>query len=280
MLPFPVKPMLLETAKSPFDSPDYIFEWKVDGIRCLLHYQQGQVRLQSRTGRDCTAAFPELHNPPVSATECILDGEITLLTANKPDFEGVMGRYLAGPRVAKSLMYKKPITYVVWDILWHNGECLTKKPLMERKNLLEQVVEDNQYVTKIDWLEEKGLTLWSAVQENGLEGMVAKKKNSTYVHRRSANWLKIKNYQEAVVNVLGYKPQDGYVLVGTGSEVQGHAVGMSKNDKAALWEILSRYGTVDGPTTWLPLGIRGRVKFTTWSHKGNMRDCHWVGFEV
>ena len=280
MLPFPVKPMLLEIAKTPFDSPDYIFEWKVDGVRCLLHYHQGRVRLQSRTGRDCTGAFPELQNPPLAATECILDGEVTVLTANKPDFEEAMGRYLAGPSAAKGLMLKKPISYVVWDILWHNGNCLTNKPLIERKALLEQVVENNQYVTKIDWLKENGLALWSAVQENGLEGIVAKKKNSTYVHRRSANWLKIKNYQEALVNVLGYKPQDGYVLVGTGSEVQGHAAGMAKNDKAALWEILSRYGTIDGPTTWLPAGIRGRVKFTTWSHKGNMRDCLWLGFEV
>ncbi len=280
MLPFPIKPMLLKIAKDPFDSPDHLFEWKVDGVRCLLHYNQGQVRLQSRTGRDCTQAFPELQNPPVNATDCILDGEIAVFTDSKPDIEGIMGRYLASPRTAKDLMIKKPVSYVVWDILWYNGESLTNKPLLERKSLLAQALQNNQYVTKMDWLENNGLALWEAVKKNGLEGIVAKQKNSPYVHGRSEKWLKIKNYQEALINVLGFKPQDGFVLVGTGHEVQGHAVGIGKNDKAALWEIIARYGTTDGPTTWLPAGIRGRVKFTTWSLKGNMRDCHWLGFEV
>ncbi len=280
MLPFPIKPMLLQIADAPFDSPDHIYEWKVDGVRCLMHYNHGRVRLQSKTGRECTGSFPEFQRPPITANECILDGEITVLTEGRPDFEGTMSRYLAGPRSAKVLAEKRPAYYVVWDILWCDGRSLTGLSLLERKAILERVVENDARVTKIDWVDGQGLILWEAIKVQGLEGMVAKRKNSRYEHRRSKSWLKTKNYQEAIVNVLGYKPRDGYVLVGIEDTVQGHAVGMGKIDRAALWEIMSRYGTEDGPAIWLPAGIRGRVRFTTWTPRGNMRDCHWVGFEV
>lgn len=79
MLSFPIKPMQLQPAADPFDSPDHIFEWKVDGVRCIMFYNRGKVRLQSRTGKDCTPQFPELWVPPVAADDVILDGEITVL---------------------------------------------------------------------------------------------------------------------------------------------------------------------------------------------------------
>ncbi|MDO7789199.1 hypothetical protein [Desulforamulus aquiferis] len=68
--------------------------------------------------------------------------------------------------------------------------------------------------------------------------------------------------------------------MGTGGQFQGHALGMGKSEKAALWEILDRYGTVDGDTIWLPGGIKGRIKYTTLTPKGNMRDYKWQGFVV
>lgn len=280
LLTFPVKPMLLEKATTPFNSVDHIFEWKVDGVRCLMHYTQGKVRLQSKTGRDCTSAFPELQNPLIHGTEAIIDGEITVLTGGKPDFEGVMGRYLARPEKDSSQLTKRPAFYMVWDILWLDGQNLTAQPLLERKEILAGALDNSEHITIIEWLSGNGLVLWEAITRNGLEGIVAKKKNSRYEHRRSANWQKIKDYKEIVVNVLGYKPKDGCILVSTGNKVQGHAIGINKKEKAALWEILARYGKEDGPAIWLPTGIRGRVKYTTWTPAGNMRDCYWVQFEV
>lgn len=105
MLSFPVKPMLLQTASEPFDSPNHVFEWKVDGIRCIMFYDNGQIRLQSRTGKDCTRQFPELLEPEVSVKETVFDGEITILTSGKPDFGMVMERYLAGTRCFYNLGY-------------------------------------------------------------------------------------------------------------------------------------------------------------------------------
>ena len=98
MLSFPVKPMLLQAAPEPFDSEEHVFEWKVDGVRCIMFYNNGGVRLQSKTGKDCTGSFPELLGPEVSAGNAVLDGEVTVLVNGRPDFEAVMERYLAGQR--------------------------------------------------------------------------------------------------------------------------------------------------------------------------------------
>jgi len=235
--------------------------------------------LQSKTGKDCSKQFPELMVPQLEAQESVLDGEITILTGGKPDFEGVMERYLASERKVASLVHSKPSVYIVWDILWLDGRQVMDRPLLERKKLLDKVLGDKAEVRKIDWVDTEGLALWEAVKEHGLEGMVAKKKNSRYVPgQRSAAWLKIKNYQEATANVFGYSRKDGGVLVGTGARVQSHAIGMSAVDRAALWELLDEYGTEKGENILLPPGIQGKVKFTTWSPRGVMRDCCWVGF--
>ncbi|MHB8918797.1 MAG: ATP-dependent DNA ligase, partial [Desulfocucumaceae bacterium] len=143
------------------------------------------------------------------------------------------------------------------------------------------VLEDSNEVKQLDYVNSNGLALWQAVKNHGLEGIVAKKINSRYVlGQRSAAWLKIKNYQEATINVFGYSKKDSGVMVGTGNRVQGHAIGMGPEERAALWEMLDQYGTEKGNNILLPPGIRGRVKFTNLTPKGAMRDCTWVEFEV
>ncbi|MFA5383755.1 MAG: hypothetical protein WC364_03665 [Eubacteriales bacterium] len=208
VLDFPVKPMLLEKRSRPFDSREYLFEWKVDGIRLLMFYNNKVIRLQSRTGRDCTSAFFEL-SPEISAREAVLDGEVTVLTNGRPDFEAVMQRYLSSPTRLNKTSWKTPVSYVVWDILWNDGKSTMDLPLI----------------------------------------------------------------------VFGYSKKDGGILVG-GDRIQGHAIGMSPDERTVLKELLDQYGKVEGQAVYLPLGIKGRVKFTTWTAKGNMRDCTWVSFET
>jgi hypothetical protein len=77
---------------------------------------------------------------------------------------------------------------------------------------------------------------------------------------------------------MGYKFKDGHVLVGTDGKVQGHAIGMRGEDKVILNELLNNYGHAQGNTIWLPPGINCRVKYTTLTPRGNMRDCCWAGF--
>lgn len=282
MLSFPIKPMLLQPRSTPFDSSDYLFELKVDGIRCIKHFNQGEVRLQSKSGKDFTRAFPEIHVPPIRSGEAVFDGEVTVLTDGKPDFESTMERLLARESLIERLMKKKPAIYFIWDILWHNGKRLMDLPLIERKTLLDHSVENSETQKKIDWLDTDGLALWDAVLKQGLEGIVAKRKDSRYLSgKRSNKWLKIKNYTEAIVNLLGYSSKDGTVLVGLGSNVQGHALGINNIDRIVLKQLLDQFGQGGkGSVTWLPVGVKARVKFTTLTPRGNMRDCSWIGFEI
>lgn len=142
------------------------------------------------------------------------------------------------------------------------------------------MVNSNDQVQKIDWVDTSGLALWAAIKEHGLEGMVGKRKNGRYIPgQRSSAWVKVKNYQKAMVTVMGYKLKDGHVLVGTDGKTQGHAIGMRGEDKVILNELLNNYGREQGNTILLPPGIKGCVKYTTLTPRGNMRDCCWVGFE-
>lgn len=135
MLPFPVKPMLLQSAETPFASSDHIFEWKVDSIRCLAFIQKGRIRLQSKTGKNCTRQFPELWALPVTTDELVLDGEITVLHQGLPNFEAVMERYMAGTKKISLLVKSNPAAYIVWDVLWYNGKSTMNLPMMQRKEL-------------------------------------------------------------------------------------------------------------------------------------------------
>ena len=247
--------MLLQSRHDPFNSDDYFFEWKVDGIRCIMFFDSGKVRLQSKNGKDCSKQFPELMSPQLEAQESVFDGEITIFTGGKPDFEGVMERYLAGEKKITSLVLAKPAVYIVWDILWVDDRSVMELPLLERKETLEQSLGDSSSIQKIDWVDGYGLIRWAAVKDHGLEGIVAKKKNSRYIPwQRSASWLKIKNYQEITVNVFGYSRKDGGVLVGTGNRVQGHAIGMGNTDRNVLRELLDQYGIEKAITfTFLPV---------------------------
>ena len=280
MLPFPIKPMLLQTAREPFNSSEYLFEWKVDGIRCIMFYENGKVRLQSKNGKDCTAAFPELCTPPINSEAAVLDGEISVLIDGKPDFEAVMERYMSGSKKVSLLVVDHPAVYIVWDILWYKKCTVINLALIERKQLLDNALKNSDKVKKIDWVDGEGIDLWEGIKSCGLEGIVAKKKKSHYEFKRSHAWLKIKNYREAAVNVFGYAKRDGAVLVGIDDRIQGHAIGLRGKEKIAFCNLLEQHGLEKGNNILLPSGIKGNVKFATWTSKGNMRDCSWAGFAL
>lgn len=279
MLSYPIKPMLLQSTGEPFYSEDHIFELKVDGIRCIMFYDHGKVKLQSKTGKDFTTRFPELLNPVVNSNEAVFDGEVTVITAGKPDFEATMERYMSGHDKALKLSRTKGATFFVWDLLWHSGKPAVSCPLLERKQLLDNILENSKTIRKVEWVDSDGLAIWEGVKSLDLEGIVAKKKNSQYVFKRSPAWVKVKNFKETTVNVFGYSVKDGSVMVGIDNEIQGHAMGISLSERQTFRIFLEKYGRSKGNVIWLPPGIKGRIKFTTWTPKGKMRDCCWVGFD-
>lgn len=206
-----ISPMLLHKSDEPFDSSDYITELKLDGIRLIYSVDKaGKARLYSRHKNEITSKFPELtalNIPPGT----VLDGELIVTDhAGKPDFEAVMTRFM-------SSRDKTPVTFAAFDVIEHEGERVTKLPLLDRKELLADIIPvDSSTLAKTQFIEGHGIAYFDAVKAQSLEGIVLKRKDSRYeIDKRSHSWLKVINYQYADVLVTGYrkKPKDfGWLL--------------------------------------------------------------------
>lgn len=173
-------------AAGPFNSPDHLFEVKWDGIRATLARDAGDVRLADRGGGDLLRLVPEMRDVKIPEGT-LLDGELIVCDARgRPSYELLAGRL--GPRAAKR--GKGPF-FVAFDLLYADHRPLLTKPLEERRAKLRGLGIADRRVAVPDHLEADGEPFFDAVQEYGLEGIVAKRRRSAYVPgARTADWLK------------------------------------------------------------------------------------------
>jgi bifunctional non-homologous end joining protein LigD len=172
----------------------YLFEPKLDGYRALCQKKGTMLRLVSRNDRDITGEFPELSIGHLIKADCTLDGEIVVYDAKgNPSFALMQQR--------KRLRLSP--TYVAFDILELEGRDLRRLPLTERKQLLAGIVEEGKNLQTMPSTE-NGEELWNVAMARGIEGVVAKKKESAYVTGRSRSWLKIKLEKTADCVIIGY----------------------------------------------------------------------------
>ncbi|HEU4614185.1 MAG TPA: DNA ligase D [Kofleriaceae bacterium] len=208
-----LQPMLCQTADAAFSSKDWVYELKWDGFRMLAHGGAGQARLRYRSGLDPTDRFPELTSAirALPMADLILDGEIVVLDGEgKPDFHRLQSRAQMHrtSEIARAAL-AQPITYVVFDLLGAAGHDLRNLPLLERKAMLEQILPKLGPLRYSEHIPERGEELLDLVVARGMEGVVAKKANSPYRGKRSADWLKLKRDPEADFAVCGYTPPKG-----------------------------------------------------------------------
>lgn len=130
-----ISPMLLYQVE-PFDDEDYIYELKFDGIRCLAYLDADNTTLRNKRNKDVTDIYPELSEIHKCAKKrCILDGELVIFKDGKPDFYSLQARSLkSDPFKIKLAAKKLPVQFVAYDMLYIDGERITDKPLIERKN--------------------------------------------------------------------------------------------------------------------------------------------------
>lgn len=206
-------PMLLKEIDEPFDSEDYIFELKFDGIRALIFVNEKSIYIQSRNGIDLTDLFPELECIKNQINKnVIFDGEIVLLKNGKPDFSEVQRRIRIKDKL-KIETYSKdnPVTFVVFDILYEDRD-LTGLQLMKRKEILSKYKDSDNFI-KTKFIEEKGIELFKEVKKLKLEGIVAKKKDGLYyINKRTDDFIKIKNIQDGEFFVGGYEKKKNDIL--------------------------------------------------------------------
>lgn len=202
----PIAPMLIGEMAAPFDSPEHIFELKLDGIRCMA-YLDGGTRLINKRFLDVSATYPELCDlhRQVNAP-CVLDGEVFAMTDGKPDFSIMQRRSLMGDTMKIALAAQKtPVNFCAFDILYRDGELLTGRPLMERRALLEQTVTECERLSISRYIEANGVAFYNLVASQDLEGIVAKLKTSLYhPGKRTKEWIKVKNLKDDDFVVCGY----------------------------------------------------------------------------
>src|SRR5215471_12752770 len=213
-VPKVTQPMLATLSEKPFDSKEWLFELKLDGMRALVSKNGEEVDMWTRNGKTLAHRFPALaaavSQLPVETA--VLDGEIVAL-----DKEGRAHFSLIQPRIhlsrAKDIAaadQQIPVYFYAFDLLYINGYNLMKFPLIDRKSVLQKLVETNTgWIRFADHVEETGVQFFSAVAEHGLEGMVAKLKKSEYQQARSKYWLKIKTQQTDHFVVGGFTPPEG-----------------------------------------------------------------------
>jgi len=209
-----LQPMLASTAKEAFDDEGWRFEPKLDGIRALVTVTTDSTRLVSRNGRDLTSQYPELHalHERVLSANAVLDGEIIATDATgRNSFEALQQRMnLGGPKQIERAAKQTPVGFVAFDMLFYDGEEVTRFPLEERRLLLEHVVDEDDRININPYVDGAGSAFTEQAATLGLEGVMAKKLGSRYSPgKRSDDWRKIKLRNSMDCVVIGWTPGQG-----------------------------------------------------------------------
>src|SRR5687768_3692438 len=217
--PTTIKPMLSTLVDEPFNSKDWLFEVKWDGVRSILFFNKLKktLELQSRNGRFITHRYPEIVTAFKLAIKCkesaILDGEIVVLDKKTgiPNFQNHQRRMnIDSSREIEILSKDLPATYYFFDILYLDKKNLQDLPFLERRKILSEVIIENTRIKNSDFMEEIGKKIFDSTKRMGLEGLIAKHKSSKYVQGiRSREWLKIKHIKTQDCIVIGYTRGEG-----------------------------------------------------------------------
>ncbi len=207
-----ISPMLCTTNLEAFDSDDHIFEIKYDGFRLLACKNNGSVKLRYRSGQDATERFPEITRGlgRIPVDNFIIDGEIVAFDKEgKPSFNLLQRRAQhQNPADIKRSAKHFPLSYMVFDLLSLGGD-ITKQPLHARKALLKQFIPQSGAIRYVEGMEGNGKAFFDAANKMGLEGVVAKKKNSPYLQKRSDHWQRVVANITGIFWIVGYTEPEG-----------------------------------------------------------------------
>ncbi len=209
-----IQPMLISEQQNPFNSPDWIYELKLDGIRCIAYMDYHHVDLRNKRDKKLLPFVPELSEIHRQVTDkCILDGELFVLKNGITDFYEIQRRALmTDPFKIKLAGQKYPTCFVAFDILYLKNKLMTDSPLIMRKDQLKKIVVENNFFCASRYVENDGIKLFKAAKSQYLEGIVAKKKDSQYYFgKRTKDWIKCKVMQTDDCVICGYIPKTNHM---------------------------------------------------------------------
>lgn len=202
------RPMLIAHQSQPFNSTEYLFELKFDGIRCLAYVSNDSIDFRNKRNKELIHHFPELTDlyRYINCNKCILDGELIVLKNGIPDFYEVQKRtVLTDLFKIKLSSQMSPATFVVYDLIYLNNSLIIDLPLIDRISNLATIITENKKITISKPIENNGIELFNIVKSKELEGVVAKKKSSKYFfEKRSSDWIKFKHLEDDDFVICGY----------------------------------------------------------------------------
>jgi bifunctional non-homologous end joining protein LigD len=194
-----ITPMLASLSDDPaFDSPDWVFEIKWDGYRAVAELAGTNTRFYSRNGLTFHKQYAKVYDALSKLKQrAVIDGEVVVYDlAGKPSFQNIQNY---------NSRQNLPIQFQVFDCLEVNGKDITKKTLIERKEILKDLLPASDIIQYCDHIETTGTMLYEHASKIGLEGIIAKKSNSKYfAGKRTKEWLKIKNVLTDDFVIIGW----------------------------------------------------------------------------
>jgi bifunctional non-homologous end joining protein LigD len=309
-MPERVKPMLARAGALPGEDAGWAYEIKWDGVRAIAYSKPGELRLESRNLNEITGRYPELRrlNRALSSHAAILDGEIVAFDEQgRPSFAALQHRMHVGSssqagRLAKS----SPVTYMIFDLLWLDGHSLMGLPYTERRERLAALALTGEAWQTPEHLINSGSDVLKASAEQGLEGIVAKRLDSTYQPgARPTSWVKIKNAGRQELVIGGWIPGEGRrkqrigaLLVGV-YDADGAlryagrvGTGFSESELERLAALLAPLERASSPFTadrskigqqpprkaiFAEPRLVAEIEFTEWTKRGSLRHPSYKG---
>jgi bifunctional non-homologous end joining protein LigD len=290
-MPTAITPMLATSVDKPFDSPEWLFEIKWDGYRAISFIADGKVRLVSRNQNDLTSQFAELRKLPesVKAATAVLDGEVVALDEQgRASFSLMQQRTgFSGPGRRGAGRPDLRIVYYLFDLIYLDGYDLRRVCLEGRKQILAQVILPNDLARYSEDFPQ-GMALFEAAREQGIEGILAKRRDSHYEERRTRQWLKVKITQTVDCVVGGYTDPEGsreyfgaivlglYDAEGQLVHVGQAGTGFDQRTLKEVWQVLKKLGTDRNPfhghveasnAHWVKPKRVAEIKFSEWTHE-------------
>lgn len=192
----------------------WIAQVKWDGVRILTYYDGHEVRLFNRRQNERTLQYPEFIDVlrHCTASSMILDGEIIALSEGKPSFRKIMKRdSIRRHDKVKDAKIQVPATYMIFDILYYNGDWITAQPLYKRQEILEAIIIPQENLQLVESFTNMD-GLFSIIKAKDMEGIVCKQIDSPYlIGKKDNRWQKIKNYKDLIALIGGITLRDGIV---------------------------------------------------------------------
>ncbi|MDQ3953528.1 MAG: non-homologous end-joining DNA ligase [Actinomycetota bacterium] len=287
-----IDPMLATLTKDYFSDPGWVFEPKLDGIRCIAYKRGSSVKLLSRNGLDLTATYPEVARAlAAQAGDFVADGEIA----------AVRGEVTSFSLLQQVHRQRVPAVYFCFDLLHLDGYDLTSLPLTVRKELLEDALSFDEPLRFVSHVEEEGEAYYREACKRGWEGLIAKRAASRYARGRSKEWLKFKCSFEQELVIGGFTDPEGArshfgaLLLGyyDGGELRFAGKVGTGFTQRTLADLHARMAPLERPESpfagkppvrkgahWLAPKLVAQIAFSEWTTDGKLRHPRFLGLRT